>query len=305
MRRHRGFAPRVAYATAAVTLFLGVLALPATAQTPGDQPWMDTSRSPEERAELLIDALTLEQKFQQIVIIPIDESETLEGCNPERTARTIEGIPELSIPTFRMTNGGTGMRGGSCLPVPDATAMPSTNLGAATFEPELNYVWGEVLGDEARHWAHQVMLAPGLNLHRHPYGGRIHEYFSEDPYLTGVLASEQIKGIQSQGIHADPKHFVGNEQERERWTAASWIPSRAMHELYLLPFEMAVRDADVASIMCAYPHVNFQYNCDSQPLLQQTDQVQECAFAGAAWSDQCNDLARLDLEVCTLYSLDA
>lgn len=113
------------------------------------------------------------------------------------------------------------------------------------------------------------MLGPGMNLVRHPYGGRNYEYFSEDPYLTGTLAAEQVKGIQSKkDVQAQLKHLAGNEQETERWTMGVQIPSRAMNELYMLPFEMVVKDANPASVMCSFPDVNGTYACDSPELLQ-------------------------------------
>lgn len=96
---------------------------------------------------------------------------------------------------------------------------------------------------------------------------------SEDPYLTGAIATAQVRGVQSNGrSHATIKHFAANESEfqRERWTAASRVPSRAMHELYLLPFEMAVKDGRAASVMCAFPHLNGAWACESSPLLRQT-----------------------------------
>ena len=99
---------------------------------------------------------------------------------------------------------------------------------------------------------------------------------------------EFIRGVQAAGLsQATAKHFVANESEYqfERWTSANRVPTRAMHELYLLPFEMAVKDAHVAAVMCAYPHVNFSYNCDSQPLLQQTLR-QEWGFDGYVYSDR-------------------
>ena len=137
------------------------------------------------------------------------------------------------------------MRGGDCLPEPTATGLPSATLGAATFNRSINFAWGAVLGQEARDFAHHVMLGPGLNLIRHPYTGRAQEYMSEDPYLAGVIATQQVKGIQSRGTHAMIKHFATNEDEggqSERWTKATRVPARAMHELYLLPFEMAITD---------------------------------------------------------------
>lgn len=258
----------------------------------GNKPWMNKRLSAEERTELLIEAMTLDQKIQQIAISRFNENDegetvviersgvnayqsgefppegTLPGCEFQDTGRQIRGIEELGIPTIRMTNGGTGVKGGSCHNDPEATGLPSTLAMAATFNRDLNYEAGRILGEETRAFAHQVMLGPGMNLVRHPYGGRNYEYFSEDPYLTGALATEQVKGIQDQGIQAQLKHLAGNEQETERWTMGVQVPSRAMNELYMLPFEMTVKDADPASVMCSFPDVNGTYACDSSELLQ-------------------------------------
>ncbi|WP_251839924.1 beta-glucosidase family protein [Oceanitalea stevensii] len=261
---------------------------------------MDTSLSPEERADLLIDAMTLDQKIQQISNEPVyNEDLDVDGdpdtddrtrwdCDFTPVGRHIEGIPELGIPDFRQANGGTGIRGGDCVPEPVATALPAQVASAATFNSDIAYEWGELLDVELRSWAHHALWGPGMNLIRTPYGGRNNEYFSEDPYLTGVMASEIIRGVQARGVsHATAKHFAANESEYqfERWTSANRVPSRAMHELYLLPFEMAVKDADVASIMCAYPHVNHSYNCDSIPLLQDTLR-DRWGFDGYVYSDR-------------------
>lgn len=241
-----------------------------------DLPWMNAELPPDERAEALLAAMTLEQKMQQIFNLPVlneDLQDEDPPCEFQRVGRHIEGIPELGIPTFRSGNGGTGIRGGDCLPEPTATALPSAVAGAATFDPAVNFKWGQVLGAEIRAWAHHALLGPAFNMIRTPYGGRNHEYLSEDPYLTGVIATQQVLGIQSNGkTHATLKHFATNESEfqRERWTAATRVPSRALHEIYLLPFEMVVRDAKPASVMCAFPHLNFEWACESQPLLVDT-----------------------------------
>ena len=294
----------------ALALIVATMALTpamAEAQQPA-LPWMDTSLPPEERAELLIDAMTLDQKLQQIYNEPVyNEDLDVDGdpdtddrtrldCDFTPVGRHIEGIPELAIPDFRQANGGTGIRGGDCVPEPIATALPAQVSSAATFNRDLNFQWGQVLDVELRSWAHHALWGPGMNLIRTPYSGRNHEYFSEDPYLTGAMSSEIISGVQARGVsHATAKHFVANESEYqfERWTSANRVPSQAMHELYLLPFEMAVKDADVASVMCAYPHVNFQYNCDSEALLQQTLR-QRWGFDGYVYSDRRAQQSTLD-----------
>jgi beta-glucosidase len=256
---------------------------------------MNTALTPEQRADLLIPQMTLEQKVQQITndTRPAkDDANRPPDCGFTQVGRHIQGIPELAIPTVRMVNGGTGLRGGDCSPEPTATGIPSTPASAATFNPELNRQLGELLGDEARRHGHQVMLAPGMNLHRHPYSGRNYEYQSEDPYLSGVMAVEQIKGIQSFGIHANAKHFAGNEQETQRRQMATAISSRALFELYLLPFEMAVKDAQPASIMCAFPEINGVSSCSNEELLNQTLR-QRWGFQGYVMTDRraLHDLA--------------
>ncbi len=299
MTRQRSQLRSAVCTAAGATLVLGLVTAPAGAQTE-DLPWMDTSLSAEERADLLIDAMTLDQKIQQISNEPVyNEDLDVDGdpdtddrtrwdCDFTPVGRHIEGIPELGIPDFRQANGGTGIRGGDCVPEPVATALPAQISSAATFNTDLAYRWGELLDVELRAWAHHALWGPTVNLIRTPYGGRNNEYFSEDPYLSGVLGSEIVKGLQARGVsHGTIKHFVANDSEYqfERWTSANRVPSRAMRELYLLPFEMVVKDADVASVMCAYPHVNHSYVCDNSVLLQDILR-DEWGFDGYVYSDR-------------------
>lgn len=287
MTAHRGRnGPRVAISVfAAGALALG-LAQPAVAQDE-DLPWMDTSLSPEERAELLIDALTLEQKMQQIAMQPHDNEEfhDLEGCGFTRIGRHLEGIPELGIPLIRMINGPSGVGGGDCEPDPPATALPS-NIGvASSFNPDNAWAWGDIGGAETRAGAHNVFLAPGLNMARVPHGGRNFEYYGEDPYLTGVMATQSTIAIQQHNVHANPKHFAFNEQETNRRTMNTIVPPRAAHEIYLLPFEMAVKDGEAASLMCSFPRIHGHYACENKELL--TDTLRErWGFEGYVFSDR-------------------
>jgi beta-glucosidase len=253
----------------------------------GQLPWMNTDLGAKARTELLLKAMTLDQKIEQIAVLPRPNTE-LEGCGFQELGRHIEGIPELAIPTLREINGGNGVRGGDCVPEPTATAFPSATLAAATFNPALNFGWGAIVGQETRNFAHHVLLGPAVNMIRHPYTGRAQEYPSEDPYLAGVIATEQTKGIQSRGTQAMIKHFAANDDEGgqlERWTKAVRVPPRALHEIYLLPFEMAIRDGNAASVMCAYPDLNFAWACENQDLLVQTLR-QRWGFDGWVESDR-------------------
>ena len=247
----------------ALILAIPLAATPALAQM-----------TPEQRTELLLNEMTLEQKVQQIHNLPLLNEELQDEdqpCDFTDVGRHIEGIPELGIPTFRFANGGTGIRGGDCVPEPVATAIPSGVALAATFDREAAFALGEVLDEEINAWAHHALWGPGVNLIRHPYGGRGYEYMSEDPYLSGVIATEQVRGVQASGrTHATIKHYAVNEQEEERWTMQARVRPRAMHEIYLLPFEMVVKDGDVAAVMCSFPMINGEQACDSQPLLVDT-----------------------------------
>jgi beta-glucosidase len=269
---------------AALALSIGLISQPGFGQK---LPWMDTGLTAQARTELLLRAMTLDQKIQQIQNDPVLNKD-LPGCGFTDLGRHIEGIPELDIPTLRAINGGTGVRGGDCTPEPTATGFPSAPLGAATFNRRLNFAWGAVLGQESRNFAHQVLLGPGLNMIRHPYTGRAQEYMSEDPYLAGTIATAQVRGIQSRGTQAMIKHFVTNDDEGgdfERWTKATRVPPQAMHELYLLPFEMAIRNGDAASVMCAFPDLNFEWACQNEDLLVTTLR-QRWGFEGYVESDR-------------------
>jgi beta-glucosidase len=283
MAKSHSLGPMLHY-MAALALSIGLISRPAL----GQLAWMNTTLTPQARTELLLGAMTLDEKIQQMANEAFPDTE-LPGCGFTAVGRQIRGIPRLAIPNFRLINGGNGVRGGACLPEPTMTGFPSAPLGAATFNPAVSFAWGAVLGQETRNDAHHVLLGPALNLNRHPYNGRTQEYFSEDPYLAGVIGTQVTKGIQSRGqTHAMIKHFAANDDEGgdfERWTRAVRVPPRAMHELYLLPFEMAIRDADAASVMCAYPHLNFAYACENQDLLIRTLR-QRWGFDGYVESDR-------------------
>src|SRR5690606_8131457 len=115
---------------------------------------------------------------------------------------------------------------------------------------------GQVLGEECRSKAVDILLAPTVNLHRHPFAGRNFECFSEDPHLTARAAVAVIEGIQSTGVGACIKHFVANDSEFGRHTISSEVGERVLRELYLVPFEAAVAEADVVSVMSAYNRLN-------------------------------------------------
>ena len=144
--------------------------------------------------------------------------------------------------------------------------------------------FGDVIGVEARALALHVVEGPGLNLARVPQGGRNFEYFGEDPFLTGTMGVAEIRAIQGHGVIAMAKHFIANEQETNRRTVNETIADRVLHELYLLPFEMAVKDGEVAAVMCSYNSVNGPHACEDRHHL--TDVLRgQWGFSGYVQSD--------------------
>jgi beta-glucosidase len=258
-------------------------------------PWMQSRLSPARRATLLLGAMTLDEKMQQLVGAPgvIPEIPSCYG------ARHVPGIARLRIPTFRITNGPVGVGQNDCVPVntpnlpraammstasAKATALPSAMAVAASFDRAVAAKFGDVIGIESRNRALHVLEGPGLNLARVPQGGRNFEYFGEDPFLTGTMGVAEIRAMQHHGVIAMAKHFVANEHETNRTTENAIVADRVLHELYLLPFEMAVRSGDAASVMCSYNRVNGTYACENARLL--TDVLRrEWGFKGYVQSD--------------------
>ena len=191
---------------------LGVLAVPSGGSADGE-PWMDRSRLAEQRAELLVAAMTLEEKLAQL--------HGVIGVNPEfpcgHSHRHVPGLARLRVPTMRITNCPAGVGPGDGSPQKPATTLPSGLALAASWDPALAYAFGEVAGAETRGLATHVFEAPGLNIARVPQNGRNFEYFGEDPYLAGRIAVEQVKAVQSNGVVAMPKHYAANNQETNRF----------------------------------------------------------------------------------------
>ncbi len=239
-------------------------------------PWMNTCLPSADRASLLVKAMSLPQKIQQLSGNIDDTPFCAKGV------RHVTGIPALEIPLFRITNGPVGIGGNDCSD--KATALPSSIGLAASFDPAVAANAGTTMAIEAGNLGYQEIEGPGINLARNPQGGRNFEYLGEDPFLAGTMAVAEIDGIQRKNVIAMAKHFVANEQETQRMTIREVIDERVLRELYLLPFEMAVKDGKVASLMCSYNWVNGRSMCGNQPLLSGVLR-QEWGFKGFVQSD--------------------
>jgi len=182
-------------------------------------------------------------------------------------------VERLGIPSVRVTDGPNGARG-PMLPAMfgeastlTSTCMPSGAALGASWDIDLLERVGRAIGEGARSLACRVLLAPTVNLHRSPLGGRNFESYAEDPVLAGTLGAAFIRGAQSAGVACTVKHFAGNESEDDRMVADSVIDERTLREVHLLPFELAVRDGGALGVMTSYNRLNGAYCADSSPLL--------------------------------------
>ena len=199
---------------------------------------------------------------------------------------SIPGVRRLAIPSLGVTDGPNGARG-MTLPGPEAeptTCVPCGSALGATWDPEIVRAVGVLLGQETRAKGCHVLLAPTVNIPRSPLAGRNFECYSEDPLLSGLLAAAFIEGVQSQDVATTVKHLVGNDAEFERYTMSSVIDQRTLREIYLLPFEYAVRRAGSLGVMTGYNRLNGKWCSEDATLL--TDILrEEWGFDGFVLTD--------------------
>ncbi|KAI4518352.1 glycoside hydrolase family 3 protein [Schizophyllum commune Loenen D] len=193
-------------------------------------------------------------------------------------------VERLEIPAIRMSDGPNGVRGSSHFLATPAQCLPCATALAATFDPDLVHEVGEFLAEEAKIKSSVVLLAPTCNIQRNPLGGRSFESFSEDPHLSGTLAAAYVNGLQSKGVAATIKHFVGNDQEDERTAAESVMSNRALREVYLYPFMLAQIHAQPWAYMTSYGRINGVHCSESRELLQGILR-DEWGFDGIVMSD--------------------
>lgn len=220
------------------------------------------------RVEDLLDQLTLEE---QVALLA------------GRTMWTTQPVERLGVNRIRVSDGPAGVRG-SRFDGPASLNVPCGTAIAASWDPSMVRRLGELLGRELGSKGARVILAPTVNIHRTPVGGRNFESFSEDPLLSAVAAVQYVAGVQTNGTAACIKHFAGNDTEFERTTIDSRIDERTLREIYLVPFERAVRDAAVMSVMSSYNRLNGPYAGDSHWLLTEVLR-NEWGFDGCVISD--------------------
>jgi len=240
---------------------------------------MATNAQPQLRADNIdevLKAMTLEEKAKLLVggannffgtgAVVGGEADLVAGA-----AGTSPAIPRLGIPATVLTDGPAGVRIDPTRKGTDktyyATAFPIGSCLASTWNTELVGKVGEAIGNETKEYRCDVILGPGMNLHRNPLCGRNFEYYSEDPLLTGKIAAAYITGVQSQGAGVSAKHFAVNSQETDRTSVDERLSQRAARELYLRGFEIAVRESNPWTIMASYNKINGEFSMGNHDLL--------------------------------------
>ncbi|MFA5443073.1 MAG: glycoside hydrolase family 3 C-terminal domain-containing protein [Bacilli bacterium] len=186
----------------------------------------------------------------------------------------VRGVEELELEPFYVSDGPHGLRKQvekgdqiGIMPAYPATCFPTAAMLACSFDEHLIHEMGQAIAKEALHQQVAVVLGPGVNIKRNPLCGRNFEYFSEDPLLSGKMGAAFIRGVQSLGVGTSLKHYAANNQETNRLTINAVIDSRALREIYLKPFEIAVKEARPYTIMCSYNRINKTYSSDNRWLL--------------------------------------
>jgi beta-glucosidase len=262
------------YPLISLVVVLGLLILlfqmPASQARADMQPWMDKSLPAEQRARLLLAAMTLEEKLAMVYGSSVG-SKVYVGHVP--------AIPRLGIPELNLQDGPGGVSGGAL----GVSAFPAPITVAASWDDDLMQRYGVAMAEEERDKGANVQLGPMMNIDRVPQAGRNFEGYGEDPYLAGRMAAATVRGIQSVGVIATAKHYIANEQEYQRTVFSSEIDLRTLHEIYLPPFKASV-DAGVGAIMCSYNKINGIYACEN-PDTQNTILKDELGFKGWIMSD--------------------
>lgn len=207
----------------------------------------------------------------------IDVDKVLKQLTDEEKIKLIAGIDfwhthkveRLGIPSLRMSDGPNGLRGTKFFNGVPAACFPCGTGLASTFNKELLTEAGQLMGDEAQHRGAHIILGPTTNMQRGPLGGRGFESFSEDPYLAGMASASVVNGIQSKDIAATIKHYVANDLEDQRHSSDSIVTQRALREIYLEPFRLAVKYAQPKCFMTAYNKVNGVHASNNKKLLQE------------------------------------
>jgi beta-glucosidase len=250
---------------------------------------MDAHLSPDQRADLVIRRMTLNEKLQMVHGLVVKWG-PYRGVHQSPFPHAlggdgfVPGIPRLGIPNLQLVGAGVGVTNLGLRNHAQATALPSSLAETASWDMNIARDFGTVLGRETREQGFNVSLGGGINLTREPRDGRNFEYHGEDPLLAGEMDGAELKAIQAEDVIADIKHFAVNDQDSGRTGVSSNLDKRSMREEDLLAFEIAIARSHVGTVMCSYNRVNEVYACENEYLL--TDVLKrDWGFKGWVMSD--------------------
>ena len=293
------------------TLFLALLAIPFFGQSkieyqlcdldfrpiymhdnlPANAIYTNPKATADERATDVINRLTFDEKL------------TLTGG---WNLMHFPGVARLGLPPIYFSDASQGIHVKNlCVHVGKSTSFPCELALAATWDTELAYDYAKSIGEECQAWGINVLLGPGLNMYRNSEGGRNFEYMGEDPFLTSAMGVQYVEGLQSTGTIATIKHFLGNEQEFARHIVNVKIGERALHEIYLRPFEECIKKGNALAVMTGNNQVNGYPGAADAPLSNDVLR-KEYDFKGIIMSDWANSMFwkdRLNLELKSGHSL--
>lgn len=267
-------------------LGVGPLTITAAAQEKKPAwPWMDTSLSADQRADLLLAQMTEDEKLQLVhgtgwgvlrpgAPVPADDN---------GGAGFVPGIKRLGIPDVNLADSAVGVRK-AALHGRYATLLPSTLGAAASWDTDAAYLYGTVIGRELRAQGYNMSIGGGMDLTREPRNGRNFEYAGEDPLLAGTMTGNLMKGVQSQKVMGDIKHYALNDQETGRNVLNAVLDKKSMRESDLLAFQIAIGIAQPAAVMCSYNKINGDFACENDYTLNQVLK-KEWGFKGWVLSD--------------------
>ena len=248
-------------------------------------PWMNTSLTPDERADLVVKEMTLDEKIQIVHGTGIPGFGALDpaAVRSNGGGGFVPGIARLGLPDLNMDDGSLGA-GGGAHKGRYSTAMPSFIALASSWNTSLAHEFGALVGRELADQGYNISLGGGVNITREARNGRSFEYLGEDPILAGNLDAQWIQGVQSQGVIGDIKHYAVNDQETGRYFANAMIDKRALRETDLLAFEIGVKQGKPGMLMCSYNLINGDWGCENDYTLNQVLK-KEWGFQGWVVSD--------------------
>jgi beta-glucosidase len=275
----------VAALAAAFPLFATAADAPAA---PAQKPWLDRSLSADKRAELAVKAMTREEKLRWVFGY-FGTSFAPKGTTPPKgaipfSAGFVPGNPRLGLPDLLETDAGLGVATQASPTPRERTQLPSGLATASTWDPQMAYAGGAMIGSEARLSGFNVMLAGGVNLMRDPRNGRNFEYAGEDPLLAGTMVGHAVKGIESNHVISTVKHYALNDQETGRNEHDVRIDKAAARMSDLLAMQLALEQSDAGSVMCSYNRVYGTYACENDFLLNEVLK-KDWGFKGYVMSD--------------------